>query len=154
MTPGRIILRHQTYPPVDVTAIAQELGINVWEMHALGENISGKIFRDPLNGGTSGYSIGVKASEGYRRKRFTIAHEIAHYILHRPKIGDELVDDAMYRSGLSTREEAQANQLAADILMPRQLIRLLQSQGLTDTVSLANKLEVSEAAMKVRLSYF
>lgn len=154
MTPGRIIFRHQAYPPVDVTAIAQELGINVWEMHGLAENVSGKIFRDPLNGGASGYSIGVKASEGYRRKRFTIAHEIAHYILHRSKIGDELVDDAMYRSGLSTREEAQANQLAADILMPRQLIKLLQSQGLTDAASLANKLEVSEAAMKVRLSYF
>jgi Zn-dependent peptidase ImmA (M78 family) len=123
-------------------------------MHGLAENVSGKIFRDPLNGGASGYSIGVKASEGYRRKRFTIAHEIAHYILHRSKIGDELVDDAMYRSGLSTREEAQANQLAADILMPRQLIKLLQSQGLTDAASLANKLEVSEAAMKVRLSYF
>jgi Zn-dependent peptidase ImmA (M78 family) len=122
-------------------------------MHTLGENISGKIFLDPLNGGSSGYSIGVKASEGYRRKRFTIAHEIAHFILHRSKIGDELVDDAMYRSGLSTREEAQANQLAADILMPRKLIKELQSRGFTDVSSLADELEVSEAAIKVRLSY-
>src|SRR5205085_480224 len=104
--------------PVDVTAIASDLGIRVWEMRNLPENISGKIFRDRLNGGDSGFSIGVKASESFRRKRFTVAHEIAHYILHRDKIGDELADDAMYRSGLSTREEAQANQLAADILMP------------------------------------
>lgn len=128
------------------------MGIHVWEMHTLGEN-SGKIFRDPLNGGSSGYSIGVKATEGFRRKRFTIAHEIAHFILHRSQIGDELIDDAMYRSGLSTREEAEANQLAADILMPVKLIRELQSRGFEDVVSLAGELQVSEAAMKVRLSY-
>jgi IrrE N-terminal-like domain len=152
-TPGQIILRHQTSPPVDVLAIAQELGINVWEMHSLGENVSGKIFKDALNGGSSGYSIGVKATEGFRRKRFTIAHEIAHFILHRPKIGNELIDDAMYRSGLSTREEAQANQLAADILMPANLIHRLKAQGFTDPASLADELQVSEAAMRVRLSY-
>jgi len=136
-----------------VIAIARDLGLNVWEMHNLPENISGKIFRDALNGGTSGYSIGIKATEGFRRKRFTVAHEIAHFLLHRNKIGDELADDAMYRSGLSTREEAQANQLAADILMPVQLIKSLQLQGYSDISKLANALEVSEPAMKVRLSY-
>ena len=134
-------------------AIANDLGLNVWEMHELPENISGKIFKDPLNGGESGYSIGVKASESYRRKRFTIAHEIAHFILHRDKIGDELSDDAMYRSGLSTKEEVQANQLAADILMPVQLIRKLQERGCTAVSVLAAELEVSEPAMRVRLSY-
>jgi Zn-dependent peptidase ImmA (M78 family) len=153
LTPGQVILRHQTAPPVDVSAIARDLGVNVWEMQNLPENISGKIFRDPLNGGSSGYSIGVNATEGFNRKRFTVAHEIAHFILHRDKIGDELTDDAMYRSGLSTREEVQANQLAADIIMPVKLIRYLQSLGYTDTGALAAALQVSEAAMKVRLSY-
>lgn len=152
-TPGEIIARHQMTPPVNVTAIARALGLNVWEMHNLAEGISGKIFLDPLNGGKSGYSIGVKATESYRRKRFTVAHEIAHFILHRSKIGDELADDAMYRSGLSTHEEAQANQLAADILMPRRLIKQLQEKGLSDVGVLANTLEVSEPAMRVRLSY-
>ena len=153
ITPGQIILRHQATYPVNVTAIANDLGVNVWEMHNLPPNISGKIFRDKLNGGSSGYSIGVNASEIYTRKRFTVAHEIAHFILHRDQIGDELLDDAMYRSGLSTREEIQANQLAADILMPAKLIRQLQGMGFTQPSELARYLKVSEPAMRVRLSY-
>jgi hypothetical protein len=152
-TAGQIINEHQKTAPVDVTAIAHDLGIHVWEMRNLPENISGKIFRDSLNGGDSGFSIGVKASESFRRKRFTVAHEIAHYILHRDKIGDELADDAMYRSGLSTREEVEANQLAADILMPVALIRRYQVNGITDAGTLADYFKVSEPAMRVRLSY-
>jgi Zn-dependent peptidase ImmA (M78 family) len=153
LTPGQIIQLHQKKAPVDVSAIARALGINVWEMHNLATNISGKIFRDKLNGGATGYSIGVNASEGFRRKRFTVAHEIAHYILHLDKIGDELTDDAMYRSGLSTREEVQANNLAADIIMPISLIRQLQGLGMDSVSALADALQVSEPAMRVRLSY-
>jgi hypothetical protein len=151
-TPGQIIQRHQQKPPVDVIAIARDLGVNVWEMHNLPDGISGKIFKDALNGGTSGYSIGVKASEGYRRKRFTVAHEIAHFILHRDKIGQELSDDEMYRGGLSTEDEVRANQLAADILMPASLIRRLRAEGHSDS-ELADLLQVSEAAIRVRISY-
>ncbi len=152
LTPGQVILRHQAKAPVDVTSIANELGINVWEM-VLPEGISGKIFKDPLNGGESGYSIGVNKSEWYLRKRFTLAHEIAHFILHRDQIGDELTDDAMYRSGLPTREEAQANRLAADILMPAHLILRLKASGCDSPSKMADALQVSEEAMKIRLSY-
>ena len=56
-TPGQIIAKYQSQAPVDVVAIAAELGINVWETNSLSESISGKIFKDPLNGGSSGYSI-------------------------------------------------------------------------------------------------
>jgi hypothetical protein len=153
LTPGQIILRHQLSLPVNVTAIARDLGLNVWEMHNLREGIAGKIFKDRLNGGPTGYSIGVNASEGYLRKRFTVAHEIAHYILHRARIGDELTDNAMYRGGLSNWEEAEANKLAADILMPRKWISHFRSMGKTDPHDLAQEFQVSEPAMKVRLSY-
>lgn len=153
ITPGQIILEHQKTAPVDVKALAQALGLNVWEMHNLPNGISGKIFRDPLNGGSAGYSIGVNSFEGFRRKRFTVAHEVAHFILHRDRIGDELTDDAMYRSGLTTKEEIQANQLAADILMPVRLINRLRASGISAVDALADRLEVSEAAMRVRLSY-
>jgi len=121
-------------------------------MQDLPTDISGKIFKDPLNGGKSGYSIGVKASEGYLRKRFTVAHEIAHFILHKDKIGDALSDDAMYRSGLPTRDEVSANRLAADILMPAHLIVDLKMKGYSDAEKLASALKVSEAAMRIRLS--
>jgi hypothetical protein len=100
-TPGQIIAKHQIQAPVDVVAIASDLGLNVWAMD-LPDSISGKIFADPINGGArTGFSIAVNSSHSTVRQRFTVAHEIAHFILHRQKLeGGDLVDDAMYRSGL------------------------------------------------------
>lgn len=151
LTPGQIILKYQNVAPVDVVGIARELGLNVWEMD-LSPNISGKIFRDPVNGGSSGFSIAVNSHEIPVRKRFTIAHEIAHYILHRQYLerGD-LIDDAMYRSGLSTAEETQANKFAAQILMPMLLIEALIKQGINGVEQLAEQLQVSNTAIKIRL---
>lgn len=124
----------------------------MWEMKSLPPTVSGKIFRDPINGGPSGFSIGVNAVEGNERKRFTIAHEIAHFLLHRAKLehGD-LTDDTMYRSGLSTEEEAQANNFAAQILMPYPLIQALINSGVKDVDALAERFQVSKAAMRIRL---
>jgi hypothetical protein len=150
-TPGQIIEKYQAQAPVDVVAIANDLGINVWAM-ALPPSISGKIFRDPINGGSEGFSIGVNSRHSYVRQRFTVAHEIAHFLLHRKKLeSDDLVDDAMYRSDLSTKEETTANRYAADILMPLSLIRALVQAGIREPQSLAAKLQVSLPAMHIRL---
>jgi Zn-dependent peptidase ImmA (M78 family) len=151
LTPGQVIARYQEQAPVDIVAIAKEMGINVWKL-LLAPDISGKIFRDHLNGGFSSFSIAVNSNDSPLRQRFTVAHEIAHFILHRDRLerGD-LVDDAMYRSGLSSKEETAANRLAADILMPLPLIRKLVAAGIKDPVSLANKLQVSLPAMNIRL---
>ena len=105
-----------------------------------------------MNGGFSGFSIAVNAGDAYTRKRFTIAHEIAHFILHRDSLeSGGLTDDSMYRSGLSSAAEAAANRLAADILMPRSLIGALVKSGIRDPESLANQFQVSLPAMQIRL---
>lgn len=145
-----VIRRLQTQPPVNVAGIARYMGLTVWEDHSLPEGIAGKIFRDSKNGGVLGYSIVVRAQDPYVRKRFTVAHELAHYILHRSQfINNSLVDDTLYRSGLSSRIEAQANGLAADILMPWHL--LLSFVGKISDTDLAAMFEVSEQAMRIRL---
>jgi hypothetical protein len=149
-TPQHVIASYQTNAPVDVVKLADSLGIKVWQMR-LPEGVSGKIFLDPLNGGPSGYSIGVNGEDPFTRKRFTVAHEIAHYVLHRDHIGSGLTENAMYRSKLGTREEVQANKLAADILMPYPLIQKLAKEGVNSIESMAARLQVSVAAMKIRL---
>jgi len=53
LTPGQIITKYQTSAPVDVVSIAKELGLNVWAMSSLPASVSGKIFRDALNGGAT-----------------------------------------------------------------------------------------------------
>lgn len=153
LTPGQVIAKYQQDAPVNVVGIARELGVNVWESPSMLEEISGKIFHDKLNGGPSGFSIVVNANHVNARKRFTVAHEVAHFILHRAILDgrEGLTDDAMYRSGLSSREEIAANQLAAQILMPYPLIQKVVNEGINDVVSLAERFQVSQTAMKIRL---
>lgn len=148
-TTAKLIKQFQREAPVDVIGIANAYGINVWR-DDLPDGVSGKILRDPDNGGTSGYSIVVNDSEPAVRQRFTIAHEIAHYLLHRELIGSGVEDDALYRSRLSNSREAAANNLAAEILMPYELLRNLQRDGITDIAELAKRLQVSQPALKIR----
>ncbi len=72
--------------------------------------------------------------------------------MHGDLIEDRIVDDTLYRSGLSDHYERQANGLAADILMPLILIKRLYCEGKRDVASLAEALDVSPAAMEIRLS--
>lgn len=147
-----VISRFQNEAPVNVTGIAEALGLSVWESDAeLPEGVSGKLFKDPISGGAEGFSIIVRESDPYVRRRFTVAHEIAHFVLHRDQIGDSLADDELYRSGLSTRQEAQANRFAADILMPRNLVTRYVNQYGKDPQTLASLFRVSERAMRIRL---
>jgi hypothetical protein len=149
----KIIQGFQRTAPVDVKGIASALGLAVWESSKLDQNVSGKLLRDPINGGSAGFSIIVNSNDPLVRKRFTVAHEIAHFILHRQMIGAELVDNALFRSsGLTTTEEAQANRLAADILMPRHLLEEIAPPPFDKSFTfLANKFQVSEQAMQIRL---
>jgi hypothetical protein len=147
---GSVIRRYQHQAPVDVVGMASALGVNVWE-DALDPGISGKLIPDQINGGQSGYSIVVNAPEAYVRKRFTVAHELAHFLLHRNAAGAGISDDVYYRSGLSGGMETQANQLAAEILMPFSLINSLFNTGMRDVEGLASALHVSIPAMKIRL---
>jgi len=113
-----IVRRHQNEPPVQIVPIANDMGLNVYRVSDWKDTLSGMIVRDKERGGKSGYAIFVNASHAQTRRRFTIAHELAHYALHGNLIGDGIKDDALYRSGLSSKVEAQANRYAADILMP------------------------------------
>lgn len=138
-------------PPINVVSLANMLGVRVYDA-AWPEHISGKIQKDKDKGGTSGFAIFVNKDHPETRKRFTIAHELAHYILHEPHIGDGLFDDAMYRSGLPESKEYQANRMAADILMPWAHLRPLI--GKLSLSELAKKFNVSQEAMNIRLGVF
>lgn len=136
--------------PIRVLPLAARLGLKVYSVPWPGD-ISGKIQKDSGRGGTSGFAIFVNKDHPEVRRRFTVAHEIAHYVLHERMIGDGVFDDALYRSGLPHQEEVQANALAADILMPRSKVREMQSLYGTDIAKLAAAFNVSERAMGIRL---
>lgn len=156
MTANQIqtIARFQQSDPVDITALATGLGLTVYEDPDLGPGVSGMISRDTSGESTSGFTITVNANEAYTRRRFTVAHECAHFLRHRNKIGDGITDDPMYRSDkMNTQEEFEANNTAADLLMPKHLVVRCVRRGFTDISDLATRFQVSTAAMRVRMRY-
>jgi Zn-dependent peptidase ImmA (M78 family) len=143
----RIVEEYTSSAPVKVGALAKALGLSV-VVSTLPLSISGM-----LKPADDRYVISVNRFEAKKRQRFTIAHEIAHYLLHRNYIASGVVDSALYRSKLSSRMEAEANRLAADILMPRELIAVERQSAPADVdldVYLANKFDVSLPAMDIR----
>ena len=152
-SPYQIIAKFQqppAAPPVDVDAIARALNINVYKLD-LGRDISAQLVRDRIRGGSSGFAIYVNSGEAAYRQRFSVAHELAHYVLHRDLIESGVTDDTLYRSKeLSSYLEVEANKMAADILMP---IRLLKQsfQEIRRLSALAELFQVSQQAMEIRL---
>lgn len=144
-----IIRRFANNPPTDIVGLANALGLTVME-EDLGTD-AGEIVRDVRRGGFSGYSIRVNASDPHVRQRYTIGHEIAHFLRHRDRVQNRLRDDQMYRSGHGTTVENEADALAADLLMPRRVIGELRKAGVTRVEELAAKFDVSVAAMNRRL---
>lgn len=139
--------------PVNVAEIARRLGLSVF-VSQLPDGVSGVLAKDPSYGTESGFVIFVDDSEASVRQRFTAAHEIGHFILHRDQIGDRVEDNYLYRSeGISNKMEAEANRFAADLLMPFSLVKRLIDDGYKSVPELARKLNVSEIAMGIRLGH-
>ncbi|WP_146690838.1 ImmA/IrrE family metallo-endopeptidase [Bradyrhizobium canariense] len=150
-SPLGVVARYQQRPPIDLDGIAHALGVRVYQM-PLGSGVSGQIMRDKVKGGPSGFAIYVNSSEHPNRRRFTFAHELAHFILHRDLIETGVVDDTMYRSAqLSDHYEVQANRMAADILMPVRLVKVWRVRE-RDLTRLAMLFGVSAQAMQIRLN--
>lgn len=95
------------------------------------------------------------------RKRFTIAHELGHYILHSDKpLFIDKTPKVMFRNSASSSgeqlQEREANHFAAALLMPIKLIKE-EIDNAPDNVTnpieyLAEKFKVSEQAMTFRLA--
>lgn len=148
-----IISRYTRRPPVDVVSIIRELGILYREKPMRPEQ-SGYFAR---HGNT--YEIGVNSIESEQRKRFTAAHELGHYILHRDLLMDGEHFDRLF--GASARSnptwpftrhhEIQANAFAADIIMPADLVTTTYRNNGNNITLAAERFDVSQKAMAFRL---
>lgn len=151
LTAVEVISRFQKTAPVNVHDIAAAFGIEVRSDLALPDDISGKIERVGLF--RDRYRITTNGKHSSTRQRFTIAHELAHYVLHRSMIGDGIVDDAMYRSNRPGWDdiERQANSYAATILMPARLVREKYRAKVVATTDMAAVFDVSYDVARIRM---
>ncbi|MFK4234914.1 ImmA/IrrE family metallo-endopeptidase [Pseudomonas guariconensis] len=93
--------------------------------------------------------------EQQTRQRFTIAHELGHMCLNHIVPGERVLRDpkAAYSSGYEQPREMQANQFAAQLLMPEAVVRSLSRYGVNSRSirEMAQSFYVSEVAMGYRL---
>lgn len=144
-------------PPVPVHEIAQRHDLRIVE-RVFDGNVSGMLVRKKDRG-----VIVVNPRHVTTRQRFTIAHELGHFILHDDEtfIDHVRVDYRDERSGRGTeRQEIDANKFAAELLMPEDMVRAAHRQQLGDgpapassdfVAELAETFDVSHEAMTFRL---
>lgn len=134
--------------PIDPVTIARALGVEVLEGQ-MPDSVSGAIIKEAGDDAT----IFIEQSDSDNRKRFTVAHELGHYVSKADE-GDEDFEYVDYRGALAASgtnaEEIFANQFAAELLMPEKEVRKAWREHNSVSV-LALDFGVSSDAMSFRL---
>ena len=133
------------------------------DLHMIVDKLGGKIsYRDFWSDNDSGslivespndFVIFVAKNTTYERDKFTIAHELGHYVLHYlwPARNSDSVPGKMKANRYgSDRAEWEANWFAAAFLMPAEPFRIAYNDARGDFVSLAEEFGVSVLAAKTR----
>lgn len=153
-----IYRKYKSTMPFNVVKFANEIGIDVYT-DDLPSNVSGKIEK---NDGKFVCTINKKNS--VNRQIFTIAHELGHYFSHQDwfqqnnSIEEKEVLYSTFRkdqpqeySQKQKEMEKEANEFAAELLMPAELIRD-KWQELKNIQKMARYFGVSIESMSIRLS--
>ncbi|WP_417585373.1 ImmA/IrrE family metallo-endopeptidase [Pelagibacterium sp.] len=131
--------------PIDPAKLARRAGASVVADPRMREkDLSGSFDLT-----ASGPLITVNPSDAKVRQRFTVAHELGHMFL---KHGAAFRDNARNYTSAALLKEREANNFAAELLMPAEVLQwLIQKKDLTSITALAQALNVSGAAMEYRL---
>lgn len=133
--------------PVDPIFIAQGLGLQIF-IGILDEGVSGMLVKRPRVEA----AIYLNKREAENRQRFTCAHELGHYVRRASRDDDawEYVDRRGPSASHGTDpDEIYANGFAAALLMPREPVERLHTQGFS-VAEMAYRLGVSVEAMNIR----
>lgn len=132
--------------PIDPYLIAERLGIQVL-LERLDPDTAGFIIRE--HGGPT--SVYLNAFDAAVRQRFTLAHELGHFVQHRddPDIGFVDRRNEVASSGTDS-SEIWANQFAAELLMPASVISKWWAEG-KSADHIRSRLGVSSAALTYRM---
>lgn len=115
----------------------QRVYIHSWNF---GSNISGVLIVEE-----DCSTIGYNEQEHVHRNRFTVAHEIGHLLLgHTCQKSSDFMD--------ARTSETEANQFAAELLMPLAIVKADLQKGIKDIPDLARRYWVSKEAVGWRIA--
>lgn len=149
-------------PQIPVEALARSKSLLIVE-HVMQSDVSGAL----VNLGKNLYGIAVNSAHVPVRKRFTVAHELGHFLLEHIPEADHLDwgFTVIRRDGRSSDandlQEIEANFFAASLLMPKHMVRadVESKRGFhgeveideAEIMRLAKRYGVSKMAMQYRL---
>lgn len=138
-------------PPVKVTDIARNYGLLVKEVDlgSFGDRVAG--FIEPKQ-----KVIYVNKQDKPNRKAFTVAHELAHSLMHEKELHSDTDKYAvLYRRPLGAPQEdqieKQANAFAARLLVPKNMLENYKDNA--DISTIAKIFGVSEELIGYRLKH-
>lgn len=124
-------------PPVPVEEIAKKMGLEVIPFD-FPESLSGVLRKERG-------VIGVNKDHALVRRRFTVAHELGHFLLgHEQDAIDETLDRPLPL-------EREANAFASYLLLPKESVEEDVKKIGLDLKMLSKKYLVSEQALTIRL---
>jgi Zn-dependent peptidase ImmA (M78 family) len=113
-----------TAKKVDVVKLAKDLGLKVF-LAKDGNDFNAEIV---YNEEVGEFKILVNEDHPYRRQRFSIAHEIAHFVLHKDLIITAKKVSRAKKDSANYEIEKEADKLAEEILMPESLVYEFSSE--------------------------
>ena len=149
------IRKYISEAPVNIEAIIRCWNIELDKRADLPEGVAGEIRKKD----DGGYKISINKADHYYRQRFTMAHELGHFMYHTKKMGEVGISDSVkYRSlnnsNIGDQEEMEANKFGASILMPEELvIKYSKERGAVSEGSQLNQEVVKEIAKDFQVSY-
>ncbi len=138
-------------PPVDLLQILTAHGIGYEEVDDFPDTVDALFIED----GAKVYAA-VNAKQHLHRQRFSLAHELGHYFLHRNGMPEDAVtidnpptgEDEM---GVPTKSpaEIEADVFAGELLVPLEMLKVHVSKGLPE---LSKLFLVSEHVVSIAIS--
>ncbi len=131
--------------PLNVAAVAEKVGIRI-EYISLENDLSGILYKDEED---DSWVMQVNEDHHPNRRRYTIAHELGHFCLHR-HLRRRFEDKIFFRGGEANKPEWQANDFAGAILMPEDKFREMVRSRISKVEVLAKEFKVSTLALRIR----
>jgi Zn-dependent peptidase ImmA (M78 family) len=153
---GEILRRFGSQVPVDVTSVVKAHGITVL-VEDVEVSLSGMLVIKPEH-----TYVVLNQLHPTGRMRFSLAHELGHYLLHRDTSSVFIDETPLFYRDERSKEgtdplEVEANAFAAELLMPEDVLRAefganpLSAEDEDGIRELAARYGVSSAAMVNRL---
>ncbi len=135
-----------TEAPVDITKVAESLGFKVIPFDFPKKRRGMLIIENGVK------AIGVNKVDPQAVQRYTVAHELGHYLNGHEHKENQFIEDETRFYDHHFQQEKEADLFSSELLMPKDFLEKdLATMGL-DIPKLIEKYQVSEQALWIRLT--